>query len=131
MREILFRGKRTDNGEWVEGWYVYGPKNTGSHFIVSYNAYGTILWYEVDPATVGQYVGRGDKNDKRIFEGDIVEYQGRRYAIAHYDGWAMYMLHGKTGGTNGMYTPLFDCIVIGNIHDNPELLEKEAESHGS
>ena len=131
MREIIFRGKRKDTGEWVEGAYL--NDRDGTFYIcpaasdITYGDNGNRrrigCWYKVDPDTVGQYVGRGDKKGKRMYEGDIVEYQGRRYSIGYYDGWAMYMLHGKTGGSNGMYTPLHECIVIGNIHDNPELLE--------
>ena len=117
MREILFRGQDR-MGDWVYGWYVYGPKNTGSHFIVSYNAYGTIMWYEVDPATVGQYTGRTDKNGKKIFEGDIIKagwgYQGE----VEFDSFKYAMMESTIDD---------NAEIIGNIHDNPELLEKEAD----
>ena len=83
-REILFRGKRTDNGEWVYG-YPVGWQNEGgdisivdSRFGACIDESGNLMMLEapfvtkVDPATVGQCTGLTDKNGKRIFEGDIV-----------------------------------------------------------
>ena len=73
MREILFRGKRIDNGEWVYGQYVYllnARAEDGEpikHMIVD----GTPFGQTVNPSTVGQYTGLTDKNGKKIFEGDI------------------------------------------------------------
>lgn len=74
MREILFRGKRVDNGKWVEG-YLY-VTNGGEYEISSYNPKIKMERWTciVDPSTVSQYTGLKDKNGKRIFEGDIIKY---------------------------------------------------------
>ena len=131
MREILFRGKRLDNGDWVYGYYVHiGPVSCQRAYIIP--EYASSLYVnEVDPSTVGQYTGLNDKHGKRIFEGDIAKVlQGKDKDIA-YVGFenGAFMLYPKTGNIyertlwEYWYND-WDVEVVGNITDNPELLEK-------
>lgn len=141
MREILFRGKRTDTGEWVEGYYEFGYDSENeepTHYMWVLNhteKYGEM--FTVIPETVGQYTGLTDKNDKKIFEGDIVKcieiarHKEIISPVVFLDGtWFLhesedcdaYLYNYETEGANRM----FEIEVIGNIHDNPELL-KESE----
>jgi uncharacterized phage protein (TIGR01671 family) len=68
MKQIKFRGKRLDNGQWVEGSLILPHKGNDSYFIVDDNG----VDHEVNPATVGQFTGMVDKEEKEIFEGDII-----------------------------------------------------------
>lgn len=121
MREILFRGKRIDNGEWVEGDFL-APVFEGISWILPRGEREEV---KVDPSTVGQYTGLCDKNGKKIFEGDIVEvnhdaYPGARGKVFFKNG--SFMLE-KVSEVLSLYGFLPWCNVIGNCHDNPELLE--------
>ena len=117
MREILFRGKRIDNGEWAFGFYVETERYNNLHWIWDGKEY-----VAVDPSTVGQYTGLTDKNGKKIFEGDILEFRrGRTHTVKFEDG--AYIFTGTAIPVR--YADKFK--VIGNIHDNPELLESECE----
>lgn len=139
MREIKFRGKRSDNGEWVEGNY-YESQISGCFILQnktqSKGVRGGIkiqdvcIDFKVLSETVGQYICLKDKNIKDIFEGDIVEcvYNGVLHIFVVV--WDNQELDFK--GTNGeenygknfeYLTCCEEVIVIGNIFDNPQLLE--------
>ena len=128
MREFLLRGKRTDNGEWIKG-YLY-ITHIGAHEIGSYDAEINIerVTFDVIPETVGQYTGLTDKNGKRIFEGDIVslvKHDGLIYKVV-YVPCRYELVNSK--GVNCFVLDIYkseNIEVIGNIHDNPELLGGE------
>ena len=134
MREILFRGKRMDNGEWVEGFYVNVPEHykhemSGESYIVSIN---NGLFMEVVLETVGQYTGLKDKNGNKIFEGDIFvsyEYGDKKYdliGVIERRGASFILTHYKPNGERiVLESDIVQGEVIGNIYDNPELLEVE------
>ena len=121
MREIKFRGKRIDDGEWVVGSYQADIMLLGKHTIIYSDMEGFYCEDEVIPETVGQYTGLKDKNGKEIYEGDVVwcragehsggvwEYEER--FVAEY-GWTQSMLE---------MSMCDEVEVIGNIYDNPEL----------
>ena len=139
MREILFRGKRVDNGEWIEGcfanaaWYL-DDKEMAVIFpadLCMFPMCEVSNYEEVDLETVGQFTGLIDKNDKRIFEGDILKsddlYEEPLSVIFNENCGAFQVLF-KDGYSDGFleqYTDVRHIEVIGNIHDNPELLGDE------
>lgn len=128
MREILFRGKRTDNGEWVFGDLVHFPDRTK---IDTHKNGQPWRGYDVYPDTVGEFTGLTDKNGKRIFEGDIVSVKIgglKRKGVVFYEDIATRF--GLAIGTEKNFSFLgrqmaktYEAEAIGDIHDNPELLE--------
>jgi len=141
MREILFRGRQLNRAEWVEGGIIEGVshelwQNKGRVFIMIFPEYfSTPNLYEVDPDTVGQYTGLKDKNGKRIFEGDILKiaWHAPRRETVYEIHEVVYSKCGfftkRSGKLHGQVSNYISpnvnmrCEVIGNIHDNPELLE--------
>lgn len=127
-REILFRGKRTDNGEWVEGYYTLYANNRGVHpCILTGTEQGCVIPVFVIPETVGQFTGLTDRKGKKIFEDDIAMFDGSDIVyIGFVDG--VYRLFNKNGYyTVSVHNHYAYIEIIGNIHDNPELLEREAK----
>ncbi len=129
MREILFRGKRVDNGEWMEGDLIQRRYKTYIHpkansFRVSETGLSKlIVLREVYPETVGQYTGLTDKNGKKIFEGDIIRSNSERGYIEYYPNDCAFDVV-DDHGFYWLISEMSNIEVIGNIHDNPELLEE-------
>ena len=130
MREILFRGKRVDNGEWTEGDLIQSRGKTYIH--PKANSFGVsetglsklIVLHEVIPETVGEYTGLTDKNGKKIFEGDIIRSNSERGYIEYYPNDCAFDVV-DDHGFYWLISEMSNIEVIGNIHDNPELLEEK------
>ena len=153
MREILFKAKRIDNGEWVEGYYYKMSETTycfkedyernpvqGHHYILQermtdWGLPNQVVQIEIDPETLCQFTGLCDKNGKKIWENDIlmahldksypddVTYETVEWGVA---GWVGH----ETGCTDREYLDEFDLEhfeVVGSIFDNPELLQEETD----
>ncbi|APH12644.1 hypothetical protein ASJ33_05500 [Dehalococcoides mccartyi] len=142
-REIKFRGKRVDTGEWVFGYFAYISDGTTEHKKIpviftgdtGYNLYEELVIkrFEVIPETVGQYTGLKDKNGKEIYEGDIATIAWhpeeplkkiKNLWVVRYSGWKFNAEPNREtlkplGST---YAEVLE--VIGNIYDNPELLKE-------
>lgn len=158
MRDILFRGKRIDNDEWVYGSFCMDALEQFNGlcgvdgFIRLYDKTKRKMQsYEVDRETVGQYTGLNDKNGKRIFEGDVVSIEDGEFwvfsfgncggvqNVAHEVGYTGFHLsplsqsaiHNLEYGQRDdpvYYLNAIGLCVIGNIHDNPELLKEGADN---
>ena len=146
MRIIKFRGYNKKNGEWLFGSYIL---NRGHHFVAPDEFADSKTWedYEVIEETIGQFTGLCDKNGKEIYEGDILRYPAKdksqeenfvSFEVFWHDndcadnhvGWQIDRrhFHGCICGTRDISTflPRYTkkMVIIGNIHDNPELLER-------
>lgn len=161
-REILFRGKRVDSGEWIYGYYVkYQPCASKDKFVAGIvPEYASDLYMiEVIPLTVGRFTGLTDKNGTKIFEGDILQRSNNpkdivrvvfgkfpvidmetESAVDEVTGW-----HCDVISTDALsrtipfclpmpltdyYIDRCDMEVVGNVHDNPEMLKGEELKNG-
>lgn len=141
MREILFRGKSTKTNQWIYGGFhiwekrqvcVLGNdrlKDDEISCVITVNSFAdwnmprTIQAVEVIADTVGQYTGSADVNGKKIFEGDIIrEGCNGRIGEVIRDNSGTYRLNGF-GKDYTIEDAEIEWVVIGNIYDNPELLE--------
>ena len=141
-REILFKAKRIDNGEWVEGWYTYitNPLTEDGKPIKHLICNGTNIFNDlIDPDTLCQYTGLTDKNGRKIWENDIVK------CLKRTEGYELYQVVWRNefadfgvepikpkygakypiGLSDGVTLCGHDYRAFGNIFDNPELLEME------
>lgn len=123
MRDILFRGKRLDNGEWVYGFYCHVPRgrlDRDEHLIQTVRKSGKMgMLHCVDPSTVGQYTGLLDKNGKRIFEGDVLTVDGEVgcFELKFNENTAMFIMDGDAIRASFNIFGTDEVEVIGNIHD--------------
>lgn len=142
MRKILFKGKRTDNGEWVCGYYVLRKrpyfKDKGADFehiicdnlvIDDFNDKQFVdtipITYSVDPETIGQYTGLADMNGNKIFEGDIVwdNYKKERGIVQWDNDTARFIITCSTFTVDCDSVCGEELEIVGNVYDNPELLK--------
>lgn len=150
-REILFKAKRTD-GEWAEGYYfgmIHTDGRHAHHFIIPLGAdlsLGTPIekiQVEIDPSTICQYTGLTDGNGRKVWENDIIKYHfGDTYALIKYGGYQSCFDSRKAGHIGfyadwqgekdlrkdlGYWINMINTPIIGNLFDNPELLEGGTE----
>ena len=128
MREILFRGKTKVYNKWVYGWHCGKILNHDMHSTEESSQIiddKTLYWHTCEPDTVGQFTGLTDKNGKKIFDGDVVKIQiaDGSFRNASIDFRNGYFTNSLSTYLGGLVVIAPDCEVIGNIHDNPELLE--------
>lgn len=140
MKDILFKAKRKDNGEWVEGYYLkyIKPANCCIEHRIFVSDLDGVTWYVVDEITICQYTGLTTKNGNKIWENDIIKYHfGNDVAPIRYGEYQSCFDNTKTGHIGfyvdwngkqalrkdlGYWVNMIDCNVIGNTIDNPELI---------
>ena len=133
MREILFKAKRIDNGEWVQGAVLFHDTDATTIFN-QHMGNDSLQGFEVNPATICQCTGLKEKNGKKIWENDILmahldesypedaTYETVEWGVA---GWVTH----EANSIDRQYLDEFDLEhfeVVGNIFDNPELLQEES-----
>lgn len=134
MREILFRGKRVDNGEWVYGTVEYhlvdgDLTRTKQEAFITYDSMDRIGKvyrdrFEVNLDTIGQYTGLVNQSNTMLFEGDILDESGYKFVVKFDQKWAKFKLqHNKTAIQYPEWNRGVLIRLIGNIYDNPELLD--------
>lgn len=145
MREILFKAKRIDNGEWVEGYYLRDQYHRGGKDIIFYRKdsdWFTVYADTIDPETLCQFTGLCDKNGNKIWENDIIKYHfGEIYAPIKYGCYQNCFDSQKTKHIGfyvdysddkclrkdlGYWINMVDTMPVGNIFDNKELLQEES-----
>ena len=129
MRTIKFRGKKPTNGVWVYGSLVYSNEiQAAIYFQTGRGLVKSMEWVYVNPETVGQFTGLYDKNEKEIYEGDILKVQGlgEKIEVRFVRGVFAFLWNGDLDDEAPINTPTQEWAeVIGNIHDNPEILKRK------
>lgn len=130
MRSIKFRGK-TDKGKWVFGFYY---EECGNAYIIEDRQQETLLnrniTHKVDPDTIGQFTGLTDQNENKIYEGDIINIIDQDEVLVGHgvvqwlDDWGLWYVDGDGHANDGLFDINYNeyLEVIGNTHDNPELI---------
>lgn len=146
MREILFKAKRIDNGEWVEGYYLRDQYHRGGKDIIFYRKdsdWFTVYTDIIDPETLCQFTGLCDKNGNKIWENDIIKYHfGEIYAPIKYGCYQNCFDSQKAEHIGfyvdwtddkclrkdlGYWIDMVDAVPVGNVFDQPELLQEEPD----
>ena len=129
MRTIKFRGQKTTNGVWVYGSLVYSNEiQAAIYFQTGRGLVKSMEWVYVNPETVGQFTGLYDKNEKEIYEGDILKVQGlgEKIEVRFVRGVFAFLWNGDLDDEAPINAPTHEWAeVIGNIHDNPKLLKRK------
>lgn len=146
MREILFKGKCVYDGEWVEGYYLRDQYHRGGKDIIFYRKdsdWFTVYTDIIDIETLCQFTGLCDKNGKKIWENDIIKYRfGEIYGLIKYGYYQNCFDSQKTEHVGfyvdwpdgkclrkdlGYWINMVGTMPVGNIFDNPELLQEESD----